>query len=79
MGSRRPLGLSAFYSLNDTQWRRDDELREWPSDCPANDADDLGGCTTSQQGHICLPYSSEAITVSGLDLRLRIHAAHRVG
>jgi hypothetical protein len=25
-GSRRPLGLSAFYSLNDTQWRRDDEL-----------------------------------------------------
>ena len=41
-GSRRPLGLSAFYSLNDTQWRRDDELREWPSGCPANDANDLG-------------------------------------
>jgi hypothetical protein len=41
-GSRWPLGLSAFYSLNDTQWRRDDELREWPSGCPANDADYLG-------------------------------------
>jgi hypothetical protein len=52
--------------------------REWPSSSTANDADELGVCTTSRPGHICLLYSSEnALTVLGESLTGKSHKPKR--